>query len=305
MKDHIYLHRAYKRLPGVTGRQMAGMVIVVALFELVLVLVHEPLTAGFVAAVAAVLDALRRADRDLRGTLPAAPGRDHARPDHGLFLPGQGVRPCLPAPGDPGAGGGAVAARVPRALVIYTSFFAMLTVASGAFFILVPELFPYDMSEFSRLYMGTELGIWFMLPLVMGLALGPVPAPLGEKALVILVDLAYSLLFGAVRFAAFVLILREASVFFMAGLFFALGPFVDFVYVVAIYALYLNQRVAAAAGDRRGSGDGPPDPQGLHRLHGAGDDRLRRAALPLHLEPPAAAASVCTTRTSSTATCRP
>jgi hypothetical protein len=240
MKDRIFLHRAYKRLPGVTGRQMTGMVVVVVLFEVALVLVHEPLTSGFVAGVAAVL-----ARCGVPTATFVAPFLPHfvekmpvlttaySFPDKEFSLIclllatlALVVVPSLH--------------RVPRALVIYTCFFAMLTVASGAFFILAPERFPYDMSDFSRLYMGTELGIWFMVPLVMGLALGPVPAPLGEKALVLLVNLAYSLVFGAVRFAAFVVILREASVFFMAGLFFALGPFVDFVYVVAFYSLYLN-----------------------------------------------------------------
>jgi hypothetical protein len=241
MKDRIYLHRAYKRLAGVTRRQLAGMLAVVALFEAGLVLVHEPLTRWFVAGVAAIL-----ARCGVPTTTFAAPFLPHlvetmpvlttvySFPDKEFSLiclllatMALVVVPSLK--------------RVPRALVIYTCFFAMLTVASGAFFILTPELFPYDMSEFSRLYMGTELGIWFMLPLVMGLALGPVPAPLGEKAFIILVNLAYSLVFGAVRLAAFVIVLREASVFFMAGLFFALGPFVDFVYVVAIYGLYLNR----------------------------------------------------------------
>lgn len=256
MKDRIFLHRAYKRLPGVTWRQMAGIAVVVLIFEIGLVLAHEALAGGLVAGVAAVLAVcgvpttvftapfLPR----LVETMPVLTTA-YSFPDKEFSLVwlllatlALVVVPSLKW--------------VPRALVIYTSFFAILTVISGAYFILVPELFPYDMSEFSRLYMGTELGIWFMLPLVMGLALGPVPAPLGEKALVILLNLIYSLLFGAVRFAAFVIILREASVFFMAGLFFALGPFVDFVYVVAIYSLYLNRvslRMRGAPGGWRWS----------------------------------------------------
>ncbi len=240
MKDQIFLHRAYKRLPGVTWRRMAGMIAIVVLLEAGLVLGHGPLTNEFVAGVAAIV-----AWCGVPTTTFAAPflprfvetmpvlTTAYSFPDKEFslvcLLLATLVLVVVPS-----------LKRVPRTLVIYACFFAMLTVASGAFFILVPELFPYDMSEFSRLYMGTELGIWFMLPLVMGLALGPVPAPLGEKALVMLGNLAYSLVFGAVRFAAFVIILREASVFFMAGLFFALGPFIDFVYVVAIYSLYLN-----------------------------------------------------------------
>ena len=251
MKDRIFLHRAYKRLPGVTWRQMAGMVVIVGLFKAGLVLWHEPLTSGFVAAVAAVLTRCGVPSATfvapflphLVETMPVLttaysfPGKEFSLICLLLATLALVVVPSL--------------RRLPRALVIYTCFFAMLTVVSGAFFILVPELFPYDMSEFSRLYMGTELGIWFMLPLVMGLALGPVPAPLAEKALVILVNLAYSLVFGAVRFATFVIVLREALVFFMAGLFFALGPFVDFVYVVAIYSLYLNHVSLRMRGSER------------------------------------------------------
>lgn len=241
MKDRIHLHRAYKRLPGVTSRQWAGMVLVVVAYEAVLVLMHGPLTQAVVAVAAALLERCGISAVTMQApflpsfieTMPvltavyAFPNKEFSLVCLLLATLAALVVPSLP--------------RLPKALVIYTTFIAMLTIASGAFFVFVPERFPYDMSEFSRLYMGTELGIWLMLPLVMGLALAPVPSPLAQKALVVLVTLAYSLIFGAIRLAAFVLILRVGTVFFMAGLFFALGPFVDFVYVVAIYALYLNR----------------------------------------------------------------
>jgi hypothetical protein len=52
---------------------------------------------------------------------------------------------------------------------------------------------------------------------------------------------AYSILFATVRYAVFLYLLTRYSVIYMAAMFFALGPFIDFAYVVAIYALYLNR----------------------------------------------------------------
>ena len=43
------------------------------------------------------------------------------------------------------------------------------------------------------------------------------------------------------RYAVFLWMLDRFSVLYMAVMFFALGPFADFVYVVSIYSLYLNR----------------------------------------------------------------
>jgi len=43
-----------------------------------------------------------------------------------------------------------------------------------------------------------------------------------------------------VRYAAFLYLLDAITVLHMAAMFFALGPLIDFVYLVAIYAIYVN-----------------------------------------------------------------
>jgi hypothetical protein len=130
---------------------------------------------------------------------------------------------------------------LPRSFVIYLVFLSVLTAFSALFFTFVPHLFPYDIVDFSILYIGSQLGTWLLMPIVLAFVLTPLPAPSIEKFAVIIATLVYSILFGAVRYSALMLILNKLSVLHMAALYFTLGPLVDFIYVVAIYSLYINK----------------------------------------------------------------
>mgnify|MGYP003976179897 FL=1 len=130
---------------------------------------------------------------------------------------------------------------MPRSFVIYLVFLSILTAISSLFFTFVPHLFPYDIVDFSILYIGSQLGTWLLMPVVMAFVLTPLPAPALEKFGIILATLAYSIVFGAIRYAALMLILNKLSVLHMAALYFSLGPLVDFIYIVAIYSLYVNR----------------------------------------------------------------
>jgi hypothetical protein len=96
------------------------------------------------------------------------------------------------------------------------------------------------MVAFTTLYLQMALGLWILLPLLVAVALGPLPGTTISKFGIALFTLLYSILFGTVRLAVFIYLLTRFSVMYMAAMFFALGPFIDFVYVVAIYAIYLN-----------------------------------------------------------------
>jgi hypothetical protein len=128
--------------------------------------------------------------------------------------------------------------KIPRPIMVWTAFVTVINAISSAYFIVFPHLFPYDIGQFSLLYQGTELGIWLMIPIVMGAALAPLPAPFFEKAGVVAMTLAYSIIFGMVRYVVFLLLLYKISVLYMAVMFFSFGPLFDFVYIVGFYSYY-------------------------------------------------------------------
>ncbi len=240
MKNRIFYHRAYKRLEGVNGWASARLFALVAVLDALIAYFHRPLLDAFVGAVGRILAwcgvgaevvywpflpvwVKQMPVLDAAGVFPS---RLFALVTFVVCLLLVVVVPRV--------------RRLPRVIVVYAVFLSLLNLASSAFFITVPHRFPYDVADFSLLYMGTQLGMWLLLPVVMGMALSTLQAPTLEKLGVILASLAYAALFGAVRYASFIYLLREITVLNMAAMFFALGPLVDFVYLVAIYSLYVN-----------------------------------------------------------------
>lgn len=240
MKGHARYHRAYKRMEGLSRAHVALMILFVLVAEALLVLFQGPLVDAYVGVVSELAAACGVSTGVVRYPFLPVLVRDFPVLDALFALPTtrQALLNFLVAV--------LVIAIVPhlrriwKPLRIYLVYLALLNSVSAAFFLLWPAHFPYNMAEFSQLYMGTQLGIWLMIPLVMGLVLLPVPAPVGQKMLVIVLTLVWALIFGVLRYASFLYIFDTGSVLYMATLFFALGPFLDFVYMVAIYSIYLN-----------------------------------------------------------------
>jgi hypothetical protein len=240
MKERIYYHRAYKKLARIRRGPALVLFLFVALLDACIAYWHEILLERFVAVVAKIL-----AWCGISTTVTTW-----------TFLPSWVTRmPVLDAEGAFPSRRFALAAFVisvllvavvprirplPKPIRVYVVFLALLNAASAAFFVLAPQHFPYDVLDFSLLYMGTQFGIWLLLPVVMGVALAPIHAPTAEKALIIVLTVCYAALFGAVRYASFLYLLDAITVLHMAAMFFALGPLIDFVYLVAIYAIYVN-----------------------------------------------------------------
>lgn len=239
-KERIYFHRAYKTLAGAGRGGVLAFVLLVAALDVLIGINHESLLHRFVTAV---------------GSLAGACGL-RVEVFHWPFLPVWITSmPILDAAGAFPTKHQSVVTfvawllvvlvaphvrRLPKVIVVYLVFLGLLNTASAAFFVFVPHRFPYDISDFSLLYMGTQFGMWLLMPIVLGVALAPLRRPVLEKWSVVVLTVAYAVVFGAVRYATFLYLLREISVLYMAALFFALGPLIDFVYVVAIYSIYVN-----------------------------------------------------------------
>jgi len=127
-----------------------------------------------------------------------------------------------------------------KPIFLYLIYILLINVISSIFFVLIPFQFPYDITIFSDLYMKTEVAIWFFIPLILAMALISVPSNILSKFLVSIATIIYSIMFAVVRYILFLYILQKFSFVFMSTLFFALGPLVDFIYIVGIYSYYLS-----------------------------------------------------------------
>ncbi len=240
MKERIYFHRAYKKLARIRRGPVVLLFLLVAVLDACIAYWHEPILGRFVGVVARILAWCGIPTTVTSWTfLPTwvtqMPVLDAAGvfPTRRFALVAFVISVLLVA----------VMPRIrllPKAIRVYVVFLALLNVASSSFFVLAPHLFPYDVLDFSLLYMGTQFGMWLLLPVVMGVALAPIYAPVLEKMLIIVLTVCYAAIFGAVRYAAFLYLLDATTVLHMAAMFFALGPLIDFVYMVAIYAIYVN-----------------------------------------------------------------
>ncbi|MDP8223310.1 MAG: hypothetical protein P9L99_08125 [Candidatus Lernaella stagnicola] len=130
--------------------------------------------------------------------------------------------------------------RFPRLFAAFLTFLSIVNGVSAAFFILTPMEFPYTIGDFCMLYIGTEVGLWILIPVILAIALYSTPTTLASKVLFIVFNVAYSIIFGTVRYLVFLSAMQDHSVLFMAEFYFIFGPLFDFVYVVGFYTLYVS-----------------------------------------------------------------
>jgi hypothetical protein len=134
---------------------------------------------------------------------------------------------------------------------LWLIFLSGVNILSSMLFMLQPSAFPYSMLKFSELYITTEVGMWFFVPVIMGAALLPIPSGIGSKWLIMAVTILYSIVFGIVRYIVFLFVIAKFSYIFMPVLYFCFGPLVDFVYIVGIYSLYVSKVAESITEDSR------------------------------------------------------
>ncbi len=130
--------------------------------------------------------------------------------------------------------------KIPRPIVAWVIFVSSINLISSIFFVLSPSIFPYDIENFSEFYIKTEVSIWLFVPILMGTTLLFIPSNILVRFSIVALTLLYSVVFGTLRYAVFLYILKKFSYIFMPLLFFAFGPLMDFTYMVGIYSLYCS-----------------------------------------------------------------
>lgn len=123
---------------------------------------------------------------------------------------------------------------------VWIIFISFINLVAAFFFLFFPSYFPYDLEFFSEIYIKTEVGLWMAIPFILTIAFLPLPLRMPRKLLVIVLTILYSIVFACVRYIVFLYLLRTITYLFMALLFFMLGPFLDFIYIVGSYSLCLS-----------------------------------------------------------------
>ncbi len=131
-----------------------------------------------------------------------------------------------------------------KPLSIYLDIISVVHIMACVFFFLGRNHFTYETRDYSQLYMQQQVGIWISFLVLMGVVEGV----LGRGAIIYKVGtvvsvMLYSFLFGLIRYGLFLWILDSFSILYMPIMFFALGPFFDFMYFVMFYSISANRMI--------------------------------------------------------------
>lgn len=134
--------------------------------------------------------------------------------------------------------------RLGKPVSIYLTFMTLIHLISCLFFFFAADHFPYTAVDYSELYVKQQVGIWFSMLVLSGLITGF----LGSKGIIRRIItffgiMSYSIFFGIIRYAFFLFIISKFSILYMGLLFFALGPFFDFMYLILIYGIYADSMI--------------------------------------------------------------
>ncbi|QNB45470.1 hypothetical protein BR63_03540 [Thermanaerosceptrum fracticalcis] len=137
-------------------------------------------------------------------------------------------------------------------LLIYFAIILLIHLVAGTYFMFAKDSYPYSATQYSELYIQQQVGIWLSFLVLSGLITGILGyGSLKGRLVVFFGTMAYSFIFGCVRYLVSIFIVSKASSLYMASLFFSLGPMFDFLYLVCFYSIYINQQIK-----RLGQGEG-------------------------------------------------
>ncbi len=125
---------------------------------------------------------------------------------------------------------------------IYITIMAMIHIINCVYFIFATNYFPYTTFEYSNLYIKQQLGIWLAFIVMVGMVTAlQGKIGFGYRLLMYVAVMSYSFIFGTIRYILFLYVIEEFSILYMAVMFFVLGPFFDFLYLVWIYGIFMNK----------------------------------------------------------------
>lgn len=124
-----------------------------------------------------------------------------------------------------------------KPFMIYLAIFFSILLISDVYFVLWGDKFPYTLGSYANIYMLQQAVMWAAIALVSIVSISILPGIHGSTLLSFWGIMLYAVVYGSVRYIVFVVFLYWATNVFMAPIYFMCGIFLDFMYVVAIYAI--------------------------------------------------------------------
>lgn len=129
-------------------------------------------------------------------------------------------------------------------LSIFFAIILLTHLVASIYFMFAMDFFPYSATEYSELYIKQQVGIWLFFLILSSLLMGMLGyGSIAGRLTAFLGTMAYSFVFGCVRYLTSMFILSKVSSLYMATLFFSLGPLFDFLYLVFFYSIYINAQI--------------------------------------------------------------
>jgi|LGVF01.2.fsa_nt_gb hypothetical protein len=134
--------------------------------------------------------------------------------------------------------------RLGHPLSIFFTIAIMILIIACVFFLFASTYFPYTASIYSELYVKQQVGIWLSFIIIIGIVTGFLGiGGVVRRIITFVVTMLYSFVFGIIRYLVFMYIVSNVSSLYMASLFFSLGPFFDFLYLVYFYGIYVDKMI--------------------------------------------------------------
>jgi len=130
--------------------------------------------------------------------------------------------------------------RIPLPIRLGAKVAVFISLVGCVYFWFWSNKFPYDLNDFSSLYVSAEIGMWIAIPAMLTFALMPLPVSIFKKALLIIFTMIYTYVFGSLRYAFFLFILAKFSYLWMSFLYFIFGVFFDFAFMIAFYSFFIS-----------------------------------------------------------------
>lgn len=130
--------------------------------------------------------------------------------------------------------------KTPKPIALSLTLISLIHLVSALFFLFVPNRFPYRVIDFSSTYVVMVIVTWFLIPVIYGFTLYPLPSSIFSKILLMLFTLTFSATFNVFRYSVFLYLIDSHSLIYMAILFFCFGFLLDMLFIAGFYSFYLS-----------------------------------------------------------------
>lgn len=139
-----------------------------------------------------------------------------------------------------------------KPFMIFLTIGLCVHLVSSIFFVFLGDKFPYNMDTYSILYMKQQIMVWLMIIVAYWLATSLITHVFFLRILSLSVLMIISFVYGITRYILYMLIISRCTYLFMAVLYFTFGVLFDFLVLVGIFAMFIENAGRKFKNKKRG-----------------------------------------------------